>query len=51
MSVATMSRSWKKVRRRKEPILGYVSKNYEKKNSGSKGLIVYGHYLCISLCF
>ena len=21
-----------------EPILGYVSKNYEKKNSGSKGL-------------
>ena len=30
MSVATM--------RQKEPILGCVSKNYEKKNSGSKGL-------------
>ena len=26
------------VGRRKEPILGYVSKNYEKKNSGTKGL-------------
>ena len=23
----------------KKPILGYVSKNYEKKNSGTKGLI------------
>ena len=32
MSVATMSRQTKK------PILGYVSKNYKKKNSGSKGL-------------
>ena len=30
------SRLW--VGRRKEPILGYVSKNYERKNSGSKGL-------------
>ena len=26
------------VGRRKEPILGYVPKNYEKNNSGSKGL-------------
>ena len=26
------------VGRRKEPILGYVPKNYEKENSGSKGL-------------
>ena len=25
--------------RRKDPILRYVSKNYEYKNSGSKGLI------------
>ena len=32
------SRLW--VGRRKEPILGYVPKNYVKKNSGSKGLIV-----------
>ena len=31
------SRLW--VGRRKEPILGYVSKNDEKKNSGGKGLI------------
>ena len=30
------SRLW--VGRRKEPILGYVPKNDEKKNSGSKGL-------------
>ena len=30
------SRLW--VGRRKEPILGYVPKNYEKENSGSKGL-------------
>ena len=36
MSVLTMSQ---RVCRRKEPILGYVPKNYEKKNSGSKGLI------------
>ena len=34
MSVATMSRY-----RRKEPILGYVPKNYARKNSGSDGLI------------
>ena len=33
MSVATMSR-WTK-----EPILGYVPKDYEKKNSRSKGLM------------
>ena len=31
------SRLW--VGRRKKPILGYVSKNYEKKNSGTKGLM------------
>ena len=30
------SRLW--VGRRKKPILGFVPKNYEKKNSGSKGL-------------
>ena len=28
------------VGRRKEPILGYVSKNYEKKNPGTNGLIL-----------
>ena len=28
-----------RVCRRKEPILGYVPKNYEKRNSVSKGLI------------
>ena len=28
------------VGRRKEPILGYVPKNYEKMNSGSKGFRV-----------
>ena len=33
------SRLW--VGRRKEPILGYVSKNDEKNNSGGKGLIVH----------
>ena len=32
------SRLW--VGRRKEPILGYVPKNYERKNSGSNGLSV-----------
>ena len=33
MSVAAMQ-----VGKRKKPILGYVPKNYEKKNSDSKGL-------------
>ena len=36
MSVATMSRD---AHSRAEPILGYVPKNDEKKNSGGKGLI------------
>ena len=39
------SRLW--VGRRKEPILGYVSKNYAKNNSGSKGLIAIGSYFPI----
>ena len=34
MSLATISQ-W-----RKEPILGYVPKNYEKKKSGSNGLML-----------
>ena len=32
------------VGRRKEPILGYVPKNDEKKNSGGKGLIKLNHF-------
>ena len=36
MSVALFLRLW--VGRRKEPILGYVPKNYEKEKSGSNGL-------------
>ena len=35
------------VGRRKEPILCYVAKNYEKKNSGSKGRIQSVHNLCV----
>ena len=38
MSVATISRSW--VGRRKEPILGYIPKNYQKRiQAVIKGLI------------
>ena len=36
------SRLW--VGRRKEPILGYVQKNYERNNSGSNGLSLYFTY-------
>ena len=34
-----------RVGRRKEPIEGYVSKNYDKKNSGRKGLIENNYFI------
>ena len=45
------SRLW--VGRRKEPILGYVPKSDEKKNSGGKGLniIMLWIFVCISISF